>query len=90
MAEKPNVNRSEIMHQAELKCYRWIDIRRNNLEMFKGKPCYRVYNKKSGAQLAILSWYEPWKCYVFSSHDGCVFNDSCLRDVVDFLACLKS
>ena len=33
----------------------------------------------------MLSFYKPWKQYVFSSHDECVFNDSCLRDVLDFM-----
>ena len=72
-----------------MKKYRFITIRQVETETFEDKPVYRVFNNKSEAQLAILSWYKPWKQYVFSSHDGCVFNDSCLRDVLDFMSSIK-
>ena len=70
---------------AKGKKYRFITIRREHGEVFEGHPVYRVFNNKSNGQLAVLSYYRPWKQYVFSSHDGCVFNDSCLRDVLDFI-----
>ena len=54
-------------------------------EMFEGHPVYRIYNNKNKAQLGIISWYRPWKEYVFSSIPECVFNNSCLRDVLDFI-----
>jgi len=65
--------------------YRFITIEQRDKELFECKPLYRVFNNKSGDQLAVLSWYKPWKCYVFSSHEGCLFDESCLRDVLDFL-----
>ena len=68
-----------------MKKYKFITIRQDGGEIFEGKPVYRVFNNKQGGQLAILSYYKPWKQYVFSSHDGCVFNRSCLLDVLDFL-----
>ena len=71
------------------KSYRFIQIRQDGNETFEGQPVYRVYNNKSGGQLGILSFYQPWRQYVFSSQDGCVFNDSCLRDVLDFLGLLR-
>lgn len=56
---------------------------------FEGRPVYRIFNNKLGGQLGILSYYKPWKQYVFSSQPECVFNDACLRDVLDFLALTK-
>lgn len=67
------------------KKYRFMTIRQDGTELFEGHPVFRIYNNKSGAQLGILSYYEPWKQYVFSSQPDCVFNDGCLRDVLDFV-----
>lgn len=67
------------------KVYRYITIRQAGQETFEGHPVYRIFNNKSRAQLGILSWYKPWKAYVFSSQPECVFNHSCLRDVLDFM-----
>jgi hypothetical protein len=71
------------------KKYKYITIRRVDNETFEGYPVYRVFNNRWGDQLAVLSYYKSWKQYVFSSHDGCVFNDSCLRDVLDFMKILS-
>lgn len=68
-----------------MKKYKFITIRQENNEVWAGRVVYRVFNNKSNEQLAILSYYKPWKQYVFSSQNGCVFNNSCLRDVLDFL-----
>jgi hypothetical protein len=68
-----------------MKKYKFIYIEQKNNELFEGKPVYRVFNNKSKNQLAIISFYRPWKQYVFSSHDECVFNNSCLRDIIDFM-----
>jgi hypothetical protein len=61
--------------------YKWITIEQREDELFDGKPVYRVFNNKSGDQLAVITW----KCYVFSSREECVFNNSCLRDVLGFM-----
>ena len=68
-----------------MKKYRYITIRQVDNEVFEGKPVYRIFNNRSGAQLGIISWYKPWKEYVFSSNRECVFNNTCLRDVLDFI-----
>jgi hypothetical protein len=67
------------------KRYKYITIKQTNGEIFENYPVYRIYNNKSNSQLGILSFYKPWKEYVFSSKEECVFNNSCLRDVLDFL-----
>lgn len=68
-----------------MKKYKFINIRQENDEMFEGHPVYRIFNNRSNAQIGILSFYKPWKQYVFSSQPECVFNDSCLKDVLNFI-----
>ena len=69
--------------------YKWITIAQHSQEGFNRRPVYRITNNKSGEQLGIISWFIPWKQYVFSSREDCVFNESCLKDVLDFLEKLR-
>lgn len=68
-----------------MKKYKFITIRQENDEMFEKHPVFRVFNNRTGSQLAIISYYKPWKEYVFSSQPECVFNNTCLMDVLDFI-----
>lgn len=68
-----------------MKKYKFITIKQVGDELFEKKPVYRIFNNKSKDQLGIISYYKPWKEYVFSSIPECVFNNSCLRDVLDFI-----
>jgi IS4 transposase len=70
---------------AKDKTYKFINIKQVDCETFEKHPVYRVFNNKSHSQLGIISWYTPWRQYVFSSQEECVFNISCLRDVIDFM-----
>lgn len=54
-------------------------------EKFEDHLVYRIYNNKSRTQIGLLSWYKPWKQYVFSSQPEHVFDNFCLRDVIDFI-----
>jgi hypothetical protein len=67
------------------KKYKYIHIQQVKDELFEGKPVYRIFNNKTAAQIGILSFYKPWKEYVFQSKAGCVYNNGCLRDVLDFM-----
>lgn len=68
-----------------MKKYKFITIQQFDGELFAGKPVYRIINNRSKGQIGIISFYKPWKEYVFSSQPECVFNNSCLRDVLDFI-----
>lgn len=68
-----------------MKKYKFIIIRQVAEEVFNKKPVYRIFNNRSGDQLGILSYYKPWKEYVFLSREECVFNNTCMRDVLDFI-----
>jgi hypothetical protein len=65
--------------------YKFIFIDQVDNEVFNKKPVYRIYNNRTKAHLGILSWHPPWKEYVFSSQPECIFNNSCMRDVLDFI-----
>ncbi len=48
----------------------------------KGGDCL---NKKSTTVLGYWQYYKPWKQYVIEFLEDCVFNETCLRDIADFL-----
>lgn len=54
-------------------------------ERFAGKPVYKISNNKSGEQIGLLSYYQLWRQYVFSSQAEFVFNNTCLRDIINFI-----
>ncbi|HLG35555.1 MAG TPA: hypothetical protein VI757_11805 [Bacteroidia bacterium] len=68
-----------------MKKYKFITIEQRDGEVFEKHPVYRIYNNRSKGQIGILSFYKPWKEYVFSSKEDCVFNNTCMRDVLDFI-----
>ena len=69
--------------------YKYFTIQQDSHELFEGKPVYRIYNNRSVGQIGIISYYKPWRQYVFSSSESCVFNTSCLRDIISFMEDLK-
>jgi len=68
-----------------MKKYKYITILQEDGETFNGKPIYRITNNRSKAELGIIYYYPTWKEYVFLANQGCVFNNSCLADVLDFI-----
>jgi len=44
-----------------------------------------VVSKSHGVILGDISWYGPWRQYVFFPDDDTLFNRACLRDIADFL-----
>lgn len=67
------------------KEYKFITIRQVNDELFERHPVYRIFNNRSGKEIGMLSFYRPWRQYVFSSRENCVFNNGCLHDILDFM-----
>ena len=68
-----------------MKKYKFITIKQMDDEVFEKRPVYRIFNNRDKHLLGLISYYFPWKEYVFSSQEDCVFNNSCLRDVLDFI-----
>lgn len=42
-------------------------------------------NRKANSLLGAVEWYSPWRQYIFMSAPDCVFSESCLKDIADFL-----
>jgi hypothetical protein len=70
-----------------MKKYKHITIIEQK-DTYVDRTVYDIVNNKSGAGLAVLYYYEPWKKYVFTQYDSpdqIIFDNSCLRDIIDFL-----
>ncbi len=48
-------------------------------------PHYICYNNKTDAVLGWVEYCQPWKQYTFEGKKDCVFNASCLTDILDFM-----
>ena len=47
---------------------------------------YAVLSARHGDRLGRISWYGPWRQYVFTPSPGSIWSDGCLREVAAFLA----
>ena len=68
-----------------MKKYKYITIDQFDQEYWKKKPLYRIKNNRHGYYIGLICWYPDWKQYVFCSEQNSVFNNDCLRDVLDFM-----
>lgn len=48
------------------------------------------YNNKNENVLGRIEYYRRWKQYIIEFEPGCVFNDTCLTDVIQFLRQLQT
>ena len=47
------------------------------------------HNNKTDDNLGRITFYRPWNRFVFEGITGCVFDEKCLADIIDFLQALK-
>ena len=49
--------------------------------------CWNCLNRESGDVLGSVSYYKPWRQFVFEPDElgDIIFNSSCLRDIAHFL-----
>ena len=47
------------------------------------------YNNKTESVLGRIEYYRKWKQYIIEFEPGCVFNDTCLTDIIHFLRQLQ-
>ena len=64
--------------------YKYIEFEKS-VRTFKDKPMWTCLNCKSQTPLATAFWYKPWRQYVIAAEPNCVFNTTCLADIIDFL-----
>ena len=48
-------------------------------------PLYHCKNNRTASILGVVFYFKPWKKYVFEGRTGCVFDVSCLTDIIDFM-----
>ena len=51
---------------------------------------WSIHNNRSQAFLGEIKWYSAWRQYCFFTTSDAVFNDSCMRDILDFIAQLSA
>ena len=66
------------------KEYKFITIMDEG-NTFDGRSVYHIVNNKDQKQIGMLAYYRPWNQYVFESVEDSVFNNSCLRHILDFM-----
>lgn len=69
--------------------YKFITIEQDRGETHpvpKGKPIYRVNNRRTGDCLGGIAYYPNWRCYVFwPESKRCIFNAECLDNIKGFI-----
>jgi hypothetical protein len=51
----------------------------------KHRPSYNCRNNRSKTLLGNVFYYQAWKRYVFEGSPGCIFDTSCLADIIEFM-----
>ena len=72
----------------KMKSYKYITI--YEIEQKPKTSVYCVDNRRSGNKLATIKWYSAWRQYCFEPEINTIWNDECLKDIVNFLERLKS
>jgi len=65
--------------------YRHICLEEDPAMPVEEKSTWFCRNNKTKEILGMVTWYGPWKRWVFEGEPGCVFDYTCLRDIADFL-----
>lgn len=69
--------------------YKYIDIKWLGKSASGKTDIYSVLNKSGNYELAIIKWYASWRQYCFFPGFETVWNDGCLRDLLDFMSKLR-
>jgi len=65
--------------------YRHIHFEEDTRMEVEGKITWFCRNNRDRSILGRITWYAPWRRWVFEAKPGCVFDYNCLRDVAGFL-----
>ena len=52
---------------------------------FKTKVIELV-SKHDGTVLGVIKWYGAWRQYCFFSEGDCLFNNTCLKDIYEYMS----
>lgn len=51
---------------------------------------WSIHSRRNDACLGEIKWYSAWRQYCFFPFSDCVFNNSCLLDILDFIKQLRT
>jgi hypothetical protein len=68
-----------------MKKYKYITIKETPGGVYDKHPIYKIINNKSGDRLGRISYYPRWKQFIAEFSPYAVFNNTCLRDIIDFM-----
>jgi hypothetical protein len=58
-------------------------------EPFHKHAIYDIVNKKSGTILGVVYYDPPWRQFVATYQEGCIFSVGCMEDIIAFIRTLK-
>lgn len=70
-----------------------MDSKYLEFKFLEAKPktsVYGVFSKSGGYRLAIIKWYPSWRCYSFFPEHDTIWNNGCLKDIIEFIEEIKS
>ena len=50
-----------------------------------GEDYWKIKNGKTKETLGIITYYFEWKQWELEGNTGCIFNNGCLLDIIDFI-----
>lgn len=66
--------------------YKYIHFEQTIMDGF-----WNCINNKSKAVLGVVSYYKPWRRYVFNAEGASdIFSQDCLEDIIDFMKELEA
>ena len=65
--------------------YKHIHFTEEPTMITEDKSTWFCRNNKTKDVLGTVTWYAPWRRWVFEGEPDCLFDHNCLRDVIDFL-----
>lgn len=69
--------------------YKHIHFIKADTELLNEEPYWRCKNNRSVCTLGIVEMYREWNKCVFVPSPNCVFDTSCLQDIIHFIGQLK-
>ncbi len=68
---------------------KWIEFIEVNVPNKKTKT-FVVQNKDNFSVLGIIKWYGGFRQYSFYPEPNCVFEKTCMKDIIDFMEALMT
>lgn len=65
--------------------YKYIHFEHRSSELYTNDNIWTCRNNKSNSLLGMIEYYPSWRQHVISFEKGCVFNNTCLQDIIHFL-----